>query len=372
MARWPQRRASRVLVAWLALGLSGAAPALAQETGGSLGGSDWSEPSEPTHHAPAHHEPSEPRASHERGPSSGASPRPDEPRPRSQRDRDDDAETDLGMQALGWLLVVAIGIVVLGVAKARDLAREAYWSWKHPPRPVPEEPPVPYRAPGSVDVCTLRIALDWRARRVLQDMLATRAAAGVRNDRAQLRALLLEVTEALGATKLAWLYAGAATVQGLGVEAAKRRFASEVADARARFREELVRAHDGVVVTGEATTMRPRAEDGEGVVVVTIVLAARRDLGAIDPPLRVASIEGQLWQLRRTAEDQLLALEIVWTPAAESDRMSTLELEVRHPDLVRLHEDARLGRTFCAHCRGPFAAELPRCPHCGAAQAQGS
>ncbi len=62
----------------------------------------------------------------------------------------------------------------------------------------------------------------------------------------------------------------------------------------------------------------------------------------------------------------LAAVEIIWSPAAEEDRMSTAELEQRYPELRKIDETAIAGRVFCAYCRGLFAMELLECPHCGA------
>ena len=59
-------------------------------------------------------------------------------------------------------------------------------------------------------------------------------------------------------------------------------------------------------------------------------------------------------------------IEVVWSPAAEDDRMSTAELEQHYPELEKLDEKAIAGRVFCAHCSGPFPMELLACPHCGA------
>ena len=44
--------------------------------------------------------------------------------------------------------------------------------------------------------------------------------------------------------------------------------------------------------------------------------------------------------------------------------MSSDELEARYPELTRL--TAIGGRVFCRYCAGPHAAELAKCPHCGA------
>jgi hypothetical protein len=68
----------------------------------------------------------------------------------------------------------------------------------------------------------------------------------------------------------------------------------------------------------------------------------------------------------RAASD-LVAIEIVWQPSEETDRMSSMELEAKypHPELIPI-ANALVGKTFCEYCGGPFPAELVSCPHCGA------
>ena len=62
----------------------------------------------------------------------------------------------------------------------------------------------------------------------------------------------------------------------------------------------------------------------------------------------------------------MVALEVVWSPAAENDRMSTAELEQFYPEMKLIDPNSIAGRVFCAYCNGPFPAELLNCPHCGA------
>ena len=66
------------------------------------------------------------------------------------------------------------------------------------------------------------------------------------------------------------------------------------------------------------------------------------------------------------SETMMLALEVVWSPAAENDRMSTAELEQFYPEMKLIDPNSIAGRVFCAYCNGPFPAELLTCPHCGA------
>lgn len=109
----------------------------------------------------------------------------------------------------------------------------------------------------------------------------------------------------------------------------------------------------------------PKAHEGDGVV-VTLIVAARRELFDVHADPDAREIRQLLASLRASGTSDFVALEVVWSPATEGDRMSTAELEARYPELARLDEATVGGRVFCAHCRGPFADELRTCPHCGA------
>jgi hypothetical protein len=115
----------------------------------------------------------------------------------------------------------------------------------------------------------------------------------------------------------------------------------------------------------DAPAMRARSEEGEGTVVVTIVLATRRPMQGMHLS-DATQIRAALSDRGTVQGPQLVALEVIWSPAAENDRMSTAELEAVYPDLKLIDPNSIAGRIFCAYCNGPFAAELINCPHCGA------
>ena len=77
-------------------------------------------------------------------------------------------------------------------------------------------------------------------------------------------------------------------------------------------------------------------------------------------------------EIRQAVQDRaalngqtLVALEVIWSPAAENDRMSTAELEQNYPELRMIDPNSIAGRVFCQYCSAPFAMELGKCPHCG-------
>jgi uncharacterized membrane protein len=134
--------------------------------------------------------------------------------------------------------------------------------------------------------------------------------------------------------------------------------------ARTKYQNELVRSDRGQLSTEDAASYQARAEEGEGVVVISLVVAARQELVDITQPQDAGQIRHALQSLSGLGE--VVALEVIWSPAAEADRMSTAELETIYTELKKIDEATIAGRIFCSYCTGPFAAELMKCPHCGA------
>lgn len=226
-------------------------------------------------------------------------------------------------------------------------------------------------APASweaVDVTRLQLGIDWRSRRDVQARLEELARSGATLTDEGLVTMLRQTVEALRNAKIAWLYAHVDNMLPTHAEGAEQRFRSLALDARAAFTEELVRSAGGQFQERAASAMRARSEEGEGAVVVSVVVASRAlELSDVDDPTDVAALEHLLAQLDQVAQfGSLMALEVVWSPAAEEDRMSTAELEQHYPALRKIDDAAIGGRRFCAYCRGPFPEELGGCPHCGA------
>jgi uncharacterized membrane protein len=180
--------------------------------------------------------------------------------------------------------------------------------------------------------------------------------------------MLREVGLMLRRIRDAWVYGGAVNEPMRVLRDAKAVFDRHVDDARAKFRHETVANVQGHTTTSAPPTYTPRSEEGEGLILVSIVVAARSDL------FNVAHI-GDGEDLRKALEaashrpaSDLVAIEIIWQPSEDSDRMSSLELEAKypHPQLIPIR-GALVGKTFCAFCGGPFPAELVSCPHCGGA-----
>ncbi|NOY93121.1 MAG: DUF1517 domain-containing protein [Deltaproteobacteria bacterium] len=219
---------------------------------------------------------------------------------------------------------------------------------------------------GNMDVTAISLALDARARPFVQDRLAKLARSGATGTPGGLARLCREAASLLLSVERAWLYAGAKNYRPMSPPQAESGFRGLATDYRSRFRHEVVRAEGGQLRAADAPEQRARAEEGEGVVVVTLIVAARCELLDLTNARDAGQIRLALTALSQLTTRQLVALEVVWSPAEENDRMSTAELEPLYPELGKLDESTMAGRIFCPSCHAPYAAELPRCPHCGA------
>ena len=142
--------------------------------------------------------------------------------------------------------------------------------------------------------------------------------------------------------------------------------------ARSRFRRELIRNEGGELTTEETGPVAIRPEEGAGTVVVSLILVSRRPLVGQAGMSNAAEIRVALADRSALNREDLVAIEVVWSPAAEDDRMSTAELEQHYPELVLIDPKSIAGRLFCSYCGGVFAMELLNCPHCGGAVDKGA
>jgi uncharacterized membrane protein len=222
-----------------------------------------------------------------------------------------------------------------------------------------------YAGPNAMYVTQLQLGLDWRARAQLQQHLARLAQTGDTRSPAGLTQLLSETVLALRRNEMSWLYAGYKDLGGAPPQQAQASFQQLGQEARSRFQHELVRSAQGQQSEQQAPEMKAHAHEGQGTVVVTVILATRRPLTGIAVP-DATQIRNALSDRGALLPNHMVALEVVWSPAAENDRMSTSELEQNYPEMKLIDPNSIAGRVFCAYCTGPFPMELLTCPHCGA------
>ncbi len=220
---------------------------------------------------------------------------------------------------------------------------------------------------GSTDVTVLRVALDGRARKFVQAELSRIAKTADTRTAVGRHAMLAEVTLMLRRVRDAWVYGGAVNEPMRTSSGAKITFDKHVRDARARFRDETIRNADGTVTTKPAPEHTPRSHEGDGLILVSIIVAARTELVTVKHIGDGEDLRKALEAASLRSPSELIAIEIVWQPSEDADRLSSIELEAKypHPDLIPI-QGALVGKTFCAYCSGPYPAELITCPHCGA------
>lgn len=126
---------------------------------------------------------------------------------------------------------------------------------------------------------------------------------------------------------------------------AEQKFRALASEARSTFNREVLRVEGRMKAIEEkrevATKDALTDEDGDFGIneffVVTLVVGL--DVGAPELSERIASVEelrGVLEQLGGLAAPFVLAAEVVWTPAAQSDILTADEVMTTFPDLMEL------------------------------------
>jgi uncharacterized membrane protein len=222
-------------------------------------------------------------------------------------------------------------------------------------------------AGDSVDVTVLRVAVDGRARKFVQSELARIAKLADTSTPEGRVTMLREVALTLRRLRDAWVYGGAVNEPMRAMTWQKEVFDRYCNDARARFREETVRNEQGVKTATPASAYTPHTEEGAGLILVSIIIAARRELFTVNEIGSGNDLRAAIEAAGTLDTNSLVAVEIVWQPSEDNDRMSSMELEAKYPkpDLIPL-QNALVGKVFCTYCGGPYPAELVSCPHCGA------
>jgi uncharacterized membrane protein len=153
--------------------------------------------------------------------------------------------------------------------------------------------------------------------------------------------------------------------EGLSMQTAQQQFQTAVDTERGRYIIETVRADAAGVRKVNAPSSTARVEEGGGFVVVTVLVCRRNRLTGFLPATNRQILRNDL-QVLLAGPGALQAMEVVWVPSDPNDVMSSAEMAVKFPTLRPIAPDARVGRRACAHCKSVYAAELGRCPNCGA------
>ena len=186
----------------------------------------------------------------------------------------------------------------------------------------------------KIDVSVLMLGLDADARAEVQQAMNEIAASGDTSQPEGLVQMLREVVSLLRGLEPQWTHLGAISAAPVAAEEAEARFVQAATDARSRFDTEVVRNAHGEITRRKAPKRRP--SNRPSVVVVSLIVAAGRELADVSDPRDLTSFGLALDSVASLTADELVALEVVWAPADENDRPPLEEIERKHPELVRL------------------------------------
>ncbi|GAB4211517.1 MAG: DUF1517 domain-containing protein [Synechococcales cyanobacterium] len=145
--------------------------------------------------------------------------------------------------------------------------------------------------------------------------------------------LLQDVTLSLLRHQDYWAY-GAAQTRGLPVAQAEQFFYQRSLQERSRFSEETLTRLGSQVVQHRAQ-VAANSDDMGQYVLVTLLVACQQKLDTLSV-VDAASLRQTLMQWGSLPADQLLAMEVLWTPQASGDVLSDDQLLVDYPHLRRL------------------------------------
>ena len=218
----------------------------------------------------------------------------------------------------------------------------------------------------------LRVVLDARARVSVQAALAQIAATATTGDAEGRARMLGEVTLLLRGHRAKWLLGAASNHPMTTLDESRATFQRQALDARSTSRDETIRNTDGRVTTAPSDAVR-RFEGGPGVVLVSIIVAARRELVTVTTPGDGENLRHAFGALGSLTPSTLIAVEVVWPPTNPDDRMTTAEAEqiLRAADgTCAAMSVAAVGVEVCLYCRQLTPAEAISCVHCGASPAR--
>jgi uncharacterized membrane protein len=184
-----------------------------------------------------------------------------------------------------------------------------------------------------IDVSVLMLGIDADKRAEVQSAMRKIAERGDSSRPDGLVKMLGEAIVVLKSARGSWTHAAAQNHSPTPANEAEPKFRQAAHTARSRYPKEIIRNYAGSVATHDAKLPPSSAP---GVVVITLVVAARRELADVGNVRDLAELERALDALGAIDPGDFVAMEVVWSPADENDRASVEQIEQRYPELVRL------------------------------------
>lgn len=199
-----------------------------------------------------------------------------------------------------------------------------------------------YGSNPTVSVARLQVGLLAQARNLQGDLdrMAQTADTGSASGRAQ---VLQEVTLALLRHPEYWAYGSSASEQ-TGMNSAEAKFNQWALAERSKFTEETLSNVNNQLIGGVTPSLQGNsgtlvsqtgdltATDNEYIVVTLVVgTLGKIQLPKVNSP---ETLRQALSRLGSVGSEQLLAVEILWTPQASGDTLSTDDMLAYYPDLT--------------------------------------
>lgn len=183
----------------------------------------------------------------------------------------------------------------------------------------------------QVSVGKVQVGLLASARELQTELddLASIADTGTASGRAM---VLQEATLAVLRHPEYWVY-GATESQKTALEAAEAKFNQLSLTERSKFTEETLSNYNTQLRQGESSSTLVKSDGGSGeYIIVTIIVGAE---GKLELPQINGSedLRAALQQIGGIGSDRLLAIEVLWTPQAAGDTLSTDDILAEYPNL---------------------------------------
>ncbi|MBW4694370.1 MAG: DUF1517 domain-containing protein [Lyngbya sp. HA4199-MV5] len=190
----------------------------------------------------------------------------------------------------------------------------------------------------TISVAKLQVGLLAEARELQADLNAIARKADT-SSTTGLSEVLQEATLALLRHPEYWVYAGS-TVQQTRLEAAESQFNRLLIAERSKFTGETLSnvnnqlkqaSSSNLAVAEKAGALAEQSAPGE-YIVVTLLVGSQGKL-QLPKVNNSDDLRQALQQLGGVSSDRLLALEVLWTPQAENEVLTTDDVIVQYPDL---------------------------------------
>ncbi|MBI4780499.1 MAG: DUF1517 domain-containing protein [Oscillatoriophycideae cyanobacterium NC_groundwater_1537_Pr4_S-0.65um_50_18] len=192
-----------------------------------------------------------------------------------------------------------------------------------------------YGASPNVSVARVQVGLLSEARGLQSDLnnIANRADT---NTSAGLAQVLQESTLALMRHPEYWIYAGGETQQ-TKLEAAENQFNRLALSERSKFTAETLSNVNNVLKQAETAAL-PAAggelvETAPGEYIVVTLLVATQGKLVLPPINSTQDLRQALGQIGSVPSENLMAVEILWTPQAEGDTLTSDDVLAEYPNL---------------------------------------